>query len=721
MKKLLIGTAICLLLLCAACAASADVAINEQNFPDIVFRGHVSVRFDTNHDDVLSDAEIAEITMVYLEHQMGIQDLTGIEYFSALRLVHLYQTGVTSLDLSQNPAVNELRVYSNSRLSSLILGSKPNLISIRCDGNALSSLNLTGCPALESLVCSGNQLTRLDLSRNTKLKALGCDSNQLTSLKLGANSVMTDLYCRNNQLTSLDVNLLPALQYLYCEHNQLTALDVTGCPALLHLSCEDNRLAFLDVTQCPLLELFSAYANMHEITAEGGKFDLSSLPGFDAARTSEWSGGTLSGSVLTLPQSADLTYTYDCGKGYVIPFTLRVTVPGHLGGVEINEENFPDAAFRAFITKDFDKNGNGVLNDEERLGVTDIRCNYENIADLTGIAYFPDLVYLDCDSNQLTALDVSRNPALETLLCYDNQIAALDLSHNPALQTLKCSRNRLTTLDLSHNPLLRILQCVSNQLSSLNVSACSALEELSCQENQLPALNVAGNPALTYLCCFSNQLASLDLRGSPALKTIDCYDNKLAVLTLGSQPVLEALNCQSNPLLSLDLSQAPQLKYLQCNSTRLVCLDVSQNPAIETFFCDNNIREIAARGGAVDLSALPGFDVSRTSEWQGGTVSGATLTVAQSGDVTYVYACGNEHVERFTLRVTVTSADHLPGDATGDGKVNLSDVVRLLKYVSGWDVTVEEANCDVTGDGSITLSDVVRLLKYVSDWDVVLQ
>ena len=134
-----------------------------------------------------------------------------------------------------------------------------------------------------------------------------------------------------------------------------------------------------------------------------------------------------------------------------------------------------------------------------------------------------------------------------------------------------------------------------------------------------------------------------------------------------------------------------------------------------------NAREISAPGGIFDLSALPGFDVSKTSQWEGGDVQGTTLRVAKSGDVTYVYDCGNEHVERFTLRVTVEGGNRLPGDVTGDGNVNLTDVVRLLKYVSGWDVAVAEANCDVTGDGKITLSDVVRLLKYVSDWDVSLE
>ena len=53
------------------------------------------------------------------------------------------------------------------------------------------------------------------------------------------------------------------------------------------------------------------------------------------------------------------------------------------------------------------------------------------------------------------------------------------------------------------------------------------------------------------------------------------------------------------------------------------------------------------------------------------------------------------------------------GDMTGDGKVNIFDVVRLLKYVTGESVTVY-ANPDVTGDTKENIFDVVRLLKFVT-------
>jgi len=65
--------------------------------------------------------------------------------------------------------------------------------------------------------------------------------------------------------------------------------------------------------------------------------------------------------------------------------------------------------------------------------------------------------------------------------------------------------------------------------------------------------------------------------------------------------------------------------------------------------------------------------------------------------------------------------DRLPGDVTGDGKVDIMDVIRLLKKVSEWKVDIVEKNADVTGDGKIDIMDVIRLLKAVSGWKVELK
>jgi hypothetical protein len=116
------------------------------------------------------------------------------------------------------------------------------------------------------------------------------------------------------------------------------------------------------------------------------------------------------------------------------------------------------------------------------------------------------ITYLDCNDNQLTALDVSKNTALRELHCNANQLTALDVSKNTALTGLDCSNNQLTALDVSKNTALTGLDCSNNQLTALDVSKNTALQSLNCNNNQLTALNVSKNTALMHLDCRDNQL-----------------------------------------------------------------------------------------------------------------------------------------------------------------------------------------------------------------------
>ncbi len=70
--------------------------------------------------------------------------------------------------------------------------------------------------------------------------------------------------------------------------------------------------------------------------------------------------------------------------------------------------------------------------------------------------------------------------------------------------------------------------------------------------------------------------------------------------------------------------------------------------------------------------------------------------------------------------VTLYAVWGLYGDANTDGKVNLVDVVVILKYIAGWDVTPCIKTSDVNLDGKITLIDVTLMLKKLAGWDVVL-
>ena len=62
--------------------------------------------------------------------------------------------------------------------------------------------------------------------------------------------------------------------------------------------------------------------------------------------------------------------------------------------------------------------------------------------------------------------------------------------------------------------------------------------------------------------------------------------------------------------------------------------------------------------------------------------------------------------------------DHIPGDINGDGDVNNKDLTRLFKYLTSYDVEVQEAALDVNGDGEVNNKDQTRLFKYLSGYPV---
>jgi hypothetical protein len=68
-------------------------------------------------------------------------------------------------------------------------------------------------------------------------------------------------------------------------------------------------------------------------------------------------------------------------------------------------------------------------------------------------------------------------------------------------------------------------------------------------------------------------------------------------------------------------------------------------------------------------------------------------------------------VEVSTQDGTVTIAEFQKGDVNGDGKVNIFDLLDLLKVLSG---TGESPNADVNSDGKTDIFDLLELLKTLA-------
>lgn len=249
-------------------AETGGIPIDPAHFPDANFLKYVEKIIDTDHSGTLSQEE-RNATVIYVLG-MGIKDLTGIEFFPELENLDCSENQLTQLDVSKNPKLERLVCYENK----------------------LTSLDVSGNTSLTELHCYTNQLTSLNLGENANLDILNCVVNRLTSLDLSGNANLTRLACSSNLLTSLDVSNNPNLILLDCERNLLTSLNVSKNTELDTLDCSGNKLS---------LEL-----------SDSGRFDLSTLPSFDADRAVWPEGVTVENGILTVPyNTTSLTYRYD--------------------------------------------------------------------------------------------------------------------------------------------------------------------------------------------------------------------------------------------------------------------------------------------------------------------------------------------------------------------------------------------------------------------------
>lgn len=226
-------------------SASGEVVINEANFPDANFRKCVA-EYDSDKNGALSDAERAATVKMDVWGKK-IENLQGIEYFTALKSLDCRENQLTSLDLSKNVALEELNCGLNC-LTSLDLSHNTALKTLGCECNQITALDVSHNAALRDVYCGDNRLLSLDFSKNAALINLDCALNYLTSLNVSNNAALRILYCEFNQLKTLDISNNTGLGGFDCSYNRLTELDLSKNKSLFSMICSGNRLTALDVS-----------------------------------------------------------------------------------------------------------------------------------------------------------------------------------------------------------------------------------------------------------------------------------------------------------------------------------------------------------------------------------------------------------------------------------------------------------------------------------------
>ena len=560
------------LLPATAWAAEEGVAIDESNFPNKTFRNYIQKVFDKDNNDFFSADEIAAVTELTFQYPddpntgvAGITSLKGIEYFTAL----------TSLD------------------------------------------------------CSYQDLTELDLSRNTGLTSVLCYGNQLTELDLSANTQLIELDCSSNEITHLDVSSNHNLEKLSCYHNRLTSLDLSRNNKLTYTYCD---------SWCPI---------------EPDENNTINLAELDVDKTSDWVGGKVENGILTIDEGAKkVTYNYQCGNNIEMHVILHIHIYDDSWEYNANEHwkkctNFCTGANQGMIKSPHDYKG----------GNTCSICGYVNAADTYAVTVEVDghgtagasPAFAKTDETvTLTAIpdtgyafktwevirggvaitnDTFIMPAKPVTVkaVFQEKTAAPVISPNGG--SFNDTETVTLTCDTEGAWIYYTINGVKSHYrdpftltKSANITAWA--EKMGKADSDI--VTAAFIKIVDGVAVDTFNFPDKNFRD--VVKTFDTDDNN--ILSDTEIAAVKKIDCKGRAITNLKgIEYFTALEYLYCSDNALTALNLSSNSKLTNLNASGNIREITLTGNTFDLSSLTGFDVSKARNWQGGTVSGNTLTV----------------------------------------------------------------------------------------------
>ena len=442
LRRLLLTIAMCL----TATMTWADIAIDEAHFPDPGFRQWM-LHSSFGEDGIITDAEIAELWHFEVGNSDSwtVLSVKGVNYFPNLRELYL-PPSVSTVDLTECPNLTELVLFAD-------------------DESQMTTIDLSPLPLLKRFICVGSHFTSLDLRNNPLLNDLFVwDSVNLTTMDISKCKNLVDVRCDNTALSSVDVSGCSKLERLHCFNcPNLTSINVTGCTELLNLTCYETPIANLDVSTCTkLAEFFCEKTNitrldltpngdMHTLRCTECKLTELILPNslvwnIQCQDNPDLTTLTIHGNAElgivnfsnTKVQTVDLTSCKNLNTivGWNTPLSsLDLTHCPELASIDLAMTKLTTLDLSNCLKLDGVKVDNSQLTS---LKLPDSGCNLHT---------------LECSNNQLSVLDLRGCEYLMSLDCHDNQLTSLLLDPHVYPQDYAEYRFELGALSLYNNKL----------------------------------------------------------------------------------------------------------------------------------------------------------------------------------------------------------------------------------------------------------------------------
>ena len=679
---------------CGDSVNSSSVLVRAFEYTSIPDTNFEAALFSLGLDNIQNDGQVPTsfidvVTTLDLDRE-DISDFTGIEDFTSLTNLEAGWNLMTTIDLSNNSLLEEVR-FNNC-----------NLITI----------NVSGLTSLTRLQLNENQLIGIDISTNTNLEYITVRDNVMTSFDVSNNTKLTEINCGENaDLGNVDFSNNIALEELeFATAPSLTNLDLSKNENLTYLEIEETGLTYLNVQ------------NGNNTNLGGGDFYARDNPN------------------LTCILVDDITYS---NTNWTRIDNTTIFSDTYCRYTDIPDTNF-EAALEALGYDDTTADGRVPTALIE--GITYLSIQGKDVADLSGIEDFIALTELQARLNSLSSIDLSNNTNLQIVNLRDNDLTSIDISNLISLINLNCSFNNLGSIDVSQNTNLETLEVQYTTITSIDVSALSKLVTLNIFNNQLTALDISNNPLLVNLHMRGNNNVSvLDVTNNPLLEYMNVQQMSLTTIDLSNNTALETLQIDSNDLITLDVSNNialetldvencnlatltfgnnTQLKTLDAGRNELTALDVSSLTALTTFLADNNqLTSLNVQNG--NNTSITNFNATNndnltcilvddaaysSTNWTNIDVTASfnevncetiAPVITLNGNATITVEAGSTYTD-----AGATAMDNFDGDITANiVTVNPVDTSILGMYTITYNVSDSSGNKAVEVTREVTVSD----------------
>ena len=576
---------------------------------------------DLGYDDVLDDYVVtSNINSLKSLNVVGknIIDLTGIEDFTSIEYLSIFNNKITSLDLSNNTNLINLVAYNNE-LTNVNLSNNSALIYLSISANNISALDLSSSVALESFYANSNKLEVIDLSMATSLKYFVADENALTSLNLKNGN--------NTNFITFSVKKNPDLTCIQVDDATYSLMNWSNF--------KDNTAQFKE--DCTIV-----YTQIPDSNFEKALINL----GLDSL---------LDGKVET-EQIATLYSLNVSGKNIT-----------DLTGIE---------EFSSLEILDATQNKLASIDLSNNTSLKFLKLNYNNISSID-LSSNTELLELHIYHNELTGLDLSSNIKLKVVDAFFNKLTSIDVTNCLELKSLGVWYNQLSTINVTKNSKLENLNFESNNLTSVDISNNPLLKYLYAIDNSLSGIDLTNNTSIEYVHINKNNLNTIDVSNNVMLKLLQISDNNISNLDLSKNTMLTDLSAVNNNLESFTIKNGNNINvsaFYITNNPSLYCVEVDDAAYSNTNW--TSVDDIVTfRESCTNFDdTLNRFDDNVTGNWND-AANWSLGHVPSSGEVIEIPSTSNITINKddvVEVEKIISS-----GYITLNGKLTISD-----KYVN---------------------------------------